>query len=291
MRIYLDTDLWNVSCDQGIDPVSLLEELDKRGCTPVFGIHVLYEILKNFTSANEDRGRKLFGHVGDYFRSGLRCIAKDVFEALVAEMYGLKGAAGAEKFLPFEDVQKISDEVERLEAGSVKDEWFEHIAEQKTAAANDREQIKRGLASRPTHRDFFRGVSQEHLSIWLGESLETQVAIGLLTGHLQRLFPAESMLELSEYSTKLLQTNARTATAIVKADLYYAWRCANRGSNRADLLDDMYHVLSAAYCDVYASGESKQAEYASQLLHKDVRVCTYDRSQPLSSWLKVIAGR
>ena len=33
--------------------------------------------------------------------------------------------------------------------------------------------------------------------------------------------------------------------ALVRADLYYNWRCANRGSNPKDLFDDTYDVLNA----------------------------------------------
>jgi hypothetical protein len=36
---------------------------------------------------------------------------------------------------------------------------------------------------------------------------------------------------------------------------YYNWRCARHGSNRPDLIDDMFHVLNATYCDVYVSKE------------------------------------
>jgi hypothetical protein len=65
----------------------------------------------------------------------------------------------------------------------------------------------------------------------------------------------------------------------------YNWRCANRGSVPKDLIDDMYHVLNAVYCDVYASAEAGQAEYAHLLLTPATRVAIYDKLLPVDEWM------
>lgn len=75
--------------------------------------------------------------------------------------------------------------------------------------------------------------------------------------------PVDSLL----YARALLESQTlRTAKALIRADLYFNWRCAHRGSNPKDLYDDMYHVMGAIYCDAYVTKEPAQAEYAHLLL-------------------------
>jgi hypothetical protein len=71
--------------------------------------------------------------------------------------------------------------------------------------------------------------------------------------------------------------------------LYYNWRCANRGSNPKDLFDDMYHVLNAIYCDVYATKERGHAEYAGLLLTTNTKVAIYDGRTPVGGWIGSVA--
>ena len=71
----------------------------------------------------------------------------------------------------------------------------------------------------------------------------------------------------------------------MRAEVYYNWRCAHRGSNPSDLLDDMYHVLNAAYCDVYATNEAKQADYFDILLGTSTDLCIFPRSSGLDEWM------
>jgi hypothetical protein len=47
----------------------------------------------------------------------------------------------------------------------------------------------------------------------------------------------------------------------------------------------MYHVLNATYCDVYATKESGQREYAGLLLTPRTRVAIYDGRDSLDTWL------
>jgi hypothetical protein len=289
MRIYLDTDLWNALCDQKIEPESLLRDLDTHGATVALGMHVIFELLKNFTSGNTARGRQLFTHLNSFLKAGVRCVAKDLSEILVAEMYALKGPEGAEKFLNVEDVFKVMGEIERLASGSVKPEWEVHIAEQSDFSERDRAAVRNSLSLRPTHLAFFRSITNEQVSAWLQRSANTTVGQELLLKNLQRRFPEESRSELHQYATAMLRAGSRVANAMVRADLYYTWRCAHRGSNPPDLLADIYHVLSASYCDVYASGERKQVQYASLLLKDDVRVSIYPRDTDVSRWLCAIA--
>jgi hypothetical protein len=47
----------------------------------------------------------------------------------------------------------------------------------------------------------------------------------------------------------------------------------------------MYHVLNAAYCNVYATAEPKQEEYAGLLLPPYVKIAIYDGNGPVKDWL------
>jgi hypothetical protein len=78
---------------------------------------------------------------------------------------------------------------------------------------------------------------------------------------------------------------AKVAGGLVRADLYYNWRCANRDSNPQDLMDDMLHVLQATYCNVYVTAEKKQSEYSGLLLTAGTSVATYDGRTPVGRWL------
>jgi hypothetical protein len=84
------------------------------------------------------------------------------------------------------------------------------------------------------------------------------------------------------------QVLSLTGRGVVRADLYYNWRCAHRDSNRPDLIDDMFHVLNATYCDVYVSKEKNQLEYAGLLPSRATRVEIYDGS-PVDKWLEKLA--
>ncbi len=292
MRIYLETNIWNNSLDQHVEPSVLLEKLDRAGCTPVLSLHVIFELLKTFRSTEpraQDRGRRLFTHLAQYLSAGLRCATKDALECLVAEMYSSRGTLSTEKFLSTSDLDKITVEISRLASGEIKSEWFTHIEAQSKLAQADRLRQQKFSNANVSVSERLRLVSTDQLGAWLDRSLSTQMAREVLTEQLAWRFPEEDISELAKYSNFLLTGNCRVACGLVKATLYYNWRCANRGSNPSDLLDDIYHVLSASYCDKYATEEGKQSEYASHILQESTQVCIYNRTQPLDEWLLRVA--
>jgi len=103
--------------------------------------------------------------------------------------------------------------------------------------------------------------------------------------HIQRRFPDVPINETAKYANDLLSKQMPFSRAIIRCDLYYNWRCANRGSVPRDLMDDIYHVLNAVYCDVYATAEARQIEYAPLLLSEKTQVVIYDRKTPIDEWL------
>jgi hypothetical protein len=104
----------------------------------------------------------------------------------------------------------------------------------------------------------------------------------LLSRQLERLFPELPEKAAIERALALLTPPARRfARGVVRADLYYNWRCATLGLNPKDLIDDMYHVLNAVYCNVYATGDIRQEEYARLSLTSNTRVIVHPNSAPI----------
>jgi hypothetical protein len=290
----LDTNLWNASYDQQLDPSRLLPALDEYGATPVLGIHVVFELLKTFFSkspGSKIRAQQLFNHVLAYIDSGLRCVAKDPLECLVAEMYAQKGPDGAEKFIGSGDLSNLTAEITRLASGEVKEEWLRHVQEQACSTAEDRTRFKENLASNVTLRTKLRNISPADVRSWLKNETYSADGRKLLLDYLIGRFPEQDINELTQYSVALLRSGSYSAEALVRAGLYYNWRCAHRSSNPKDLLDDMYHVCNAAYCHIYLSAERQQTEYASNLLQNGTQIYIYERSHPLDEWLCELAHR
>jgi hypothetical protein len=98
-----------------------------------------------------------------------------------------------------------------------------------------------------------------------------------------------SSVDAAEWALGLLESPmCLLSKALVRADLYYSWRCANRGSNPRDLFDDMYHVLNGIYCDVYATKEPGHARYAGLLLTRNTKIAIYDGQAPLGQWIEAL---
>jgi hypothetical protein len=72
---------------------------------------------------------------------------------------------------------------------------------------------------------------------------------------------------------------------MIRRNIYINWRCAQRDSIPKDVFPDSAHIVSANYCDVYATKESGQAEYASLLLTPFTSVRIYDPRTPIDKWL------
>jgi len=133
-------------------------------------------------------------------------------------------------------------------------------------------------------KQYLRGISEAQLAAWMQE--ETLTASGVNTLYkrfIKRLGPGATQ----GYIFSILKFPlAEAARATVRADLYSNWHCAQYGSNRLDLADDMLHVLQAMYCDVYLTEEKNQLKYAPLLLTPRTRVAIYlDRTKRIDEWI------
>ncbi len=271
MKIYLDTNLWNISFDQKINPQSLLSDLTAKNSALVLSQQTIYELAKTFraeTPPAYERGQSLFAHLNLYTNSGRPLVAKDVANLLVAEMQDLNGnIAEGNKFLQAEDLTKIQDEITRLARGEISSELKAYIEDRIGSAEKNRREQRTQLDSDEELTQTLRSIPEAQFEGWLKTELRTQTAKILLTQQIGAHFPDVSTIELLDWAEALLKAEeSKISKGLVGASYYYNWRCAHRGSNRSDLLDDMYHVLNATYCDVYATDEKKQIDYASYLL-------------------------
>jgi hypothetical protein len=283
--IYLDTNLWNRLLDQNADPMALRSRLEQNGSTLALSGQTVYELTLTFRTS-ERRGKELFRYLKFYVDAGI-VGAYDNMELLRAEVKALYARADSVvAYYSPADYAALKSEVAKLAEGIVDDRARSFLAERRAFAKASREDQRAHFEMRPDMKALLLAVPEDALASWLDEQVSGDVGAALLTGHLIRVY--ETPLSDAAISTALglLQHPAsRTAKSLVRADLYSNWRCARRGSNPRDLVDDMYHVLNANYCDVYATAEAGQKEYASLLLTQWTRPVIYDGKTPLADWL------
>jgi hypothetical protein len=290
MLIYLDTMLWDILHDQKVAPDKLKKMLVSRHANIVPGPHVFYEMLRTFQSPDEqvlERGRKLLSFFGQFIGPDTPC-TKDNMELLAAEIDGInRGPAAAEMFLSGSQRDEIRNGIDKLASGILDKRATRFLTNQKNFASRTRLGQKGHLQIRKDIKKELKSVSPQTLDGWLRKTVSAPAGIASLTSHLLRMFRDLPAAKAVEQAKLLLNVPAkRFARGVVRADLYYNWRCAMRDSVPKDLIDDMYHVLNAAYCDVYATAEKAQAEYAHLLLTSKTKVSVYTGSMAVDQWIE-----
>lgn len=292
MYIYLDTNLWNYLCDQGVDPEKLVRALRVKSARLILSPHVVFELAKTYQSGSApggERGKTLFKYLRK-FVGVEKVYLKDSFEILAAETWALKSHTATGAFLGKDDQERLRDEVERLTEGELGPDAEKYIREHTRAGDISRSSQVQFFEDHPTAKSNLKKVKPDHLPQWIQEQVTTTTGRELLLGHLQSRFPEAPAQELAEYAVALqASTVGRVSKGLICADLYYNWRCAHRGSNPRDLTDDMYHVLNASYCDLYATREKGQTEYASLLLPSSTKVAVWDARAGIDEWLLTLA--
>lgn len=283
--IYLDTNLWNRLLDQNVQPATLLSQLEQRGYSLALSGQNVYELTRTFRTS-KDRGKDLFRYLRFYVDAGISG-AYDSMDLLRNEVKTLY--AGSDSVVAFyspADYDALKAEIAKLADGIVEERAHTFLSERVEFARTSRADQKAHLENRPDMKERFRAVDEACLATWLDEQMAGKVGAALLSAHLLRIYESQDANAAISTALGLLQHPAsRVAKAVVRADLYSNWRCAHRGSNPKDLIDDMYHFLNAAYCDVYATADAAQKEYASLLLCQWTRSAIYDEKVPVQDWL------
>jgi hypothetical protein len=289
MYIYLDTMLWNRLCDEDVDPGRLNTSLAAGQTKLVMSPHAGFELAKTFINAPE-RGRKLFAYLVNFVKADIPC-TKEISGILEAEMVALRSPELAVvPFLPPEFYGGFRKDIEMLAAGNFEDRAKEFVNSRTSLGSAARtgpaQYLQESIAQR------LRKITPENLRGWLDSECVSDQGVVLLAEQITRQFTGAPTAEALTWAAPLLASGTgRLAKGLVRADLYFNWRWANRGAIPRDLYHDMYHVLLATYCDVYATKEPKQMEYAGLLLTARTTPALYDGQCPLSGWLEALAQR
>lgn len=268
--------------------MALLSRLDRSGASLALSGQTVYELGRTFHASHE-RGKNLFGYVKTYVDAGIvgAYDNMDLLKAEVDTLYG-DGDSVVAYYSP-EDYAALAAEVAKLAEGIVDKRAQAFVSNRAASAKTLRANQKALFESRPDMRAALLAVPQKGLAVWLNEQLLGDAGAMLLAGHLTDVYRSTDRDAAYTTAQGLLEHEAsRIAKAIVRADLFSAWRCARRESTPRDLADDLYHVLNASYCDVYATADTGQMKYAPLILSRWTRPAIYDASKPLADWLSTL---
>lgn len=189
-----------------------------------------------------------------------------------------------------EDFLLLREGVEKLARGGFDERTARYINEQRALASDIRLGQKKRLENRVDVKRFLKSVSPETLEQWLQAEVCSDSGNEFLKDQILRRFPQATETEAMEYASELLASpECRMARGLVRAGSYYLWRCAYCDSVPDDLFDDMSHVLNSVHCDVYATGEKRQKDYASLLLTASTTVAIHNEDTPIDLWLQSLA--
>jgi hypothetical protein len=269
--IYPDTSVWNCLFDQDVDPDALTRTLATHRASLALGFNVLYEMGKLFRNGDErkkQRGRALMTYMKGYLALHTP-IVKENWALLIEE------ALDVTKHTPMQscfrndgEYRMACEEIDKLILrGSFEPEAATFFDGRSSLVRDSRDVIRDGLESRPDSKAHLNAVSEDRLSAFLATEGVGPTGERLLSGHLSREFPSDPLNELRHAARLLLSSERyRVSRALPRTDLYLNWRCAQRGSLRSDLPDDTFHVISAAYSDVFVTTEVDQANIAQHAL-------------------------
>jgi hypothetical protein len=291
MNVYLETNLWNALCDHAVDADTLMGSLGARGINLDFSGHCVTEMAKTFRGYGTaaDRGRQLFSCLRRFADAGARC-TKQNMELIPAELTAFTSKTEVEPFLSANEHAQLKAEIDKLASGIFDEAANRSIDERIEFAKQTRQAQIDHLELRPEMKQNLMAISPEAFPELLDEQVLSLDGQKILARHIMRIYPDAPPSDVFGYAGALLANpRFRFARGVVRADLYYTWRCAHRGSNRPDLIDDMFHVLNATYCDIYFTKEKNQLEYAGLLLTGATKVEIYDGS-PVGTWLEKLAA-
>jgi hypothetical protein len=291
-RIYLDTDMWNALFYQGVNPPDLMRSLQAKGSCLVFSSHNLYEIAKSFhgtRAQTKSRGVKLVEFLLNFFDGAVEHPV-DHAELLRTEVNTnklLRGAFKDEVFVKASGTDFFKSESKGLLGEPLRTDIDAFISNRKGKVEDLRNNQKNHFAKHPELADRLRSISRENLSAFLTTESRSSQGLKILEFHLRNVIPGLPPLVGRELANILVHSGVAPFThSLVRATLYTNWRAANYGALAGDVPDDMYHMLGATYCDLYATGEAKQI-YAKDLLASKTRFASYPWDQSISTddWL------
>lgn len=288
MLIYPDTNIWNRLCKQEENPLTVLNALSEQGATLTLSLHTIYELARTFTASkptSKEQAVRLFSYIKQFLDGGIPC-SKQLMDLVGDEAVAFgQGQTKINPLLSDEDRKLLCEEVDKLAAGNLEQRVPEFIQKRMAFAAETRQDQKNHFEGREKLKQYLLKVPETELPKWLQTETMTASGGAIMSKHLSRI--AGDSTPPPNWSISFLDSPVSVASkGVVRADLYYNWRCANRGSNPSDLMDDMLHVLQSAYCHFYVTEEPKQSQYAHLLKTPATRVAIYGHSSPVGTWLE-----
>src|SRR5258706_13945708 len=111
------------------------------------------------------------------------------------------------------------------------------LRDQGMFATHSRAQQIQHLENRQDVKERLKAITEENLATWIEAEVFSREGAKSLAVHIMRRFPQATAEEAAEYASVLLGTGGiRFSKALLRADLYYNWRCARRGSVPKDML-------------------------------------------------------
>jgi hypothetical protein len=286
LLIYPDSHIWDALYDQHVDPKSMIDALAAKNATLVLSYHVVFEIAKIFLSRHLGRvarGIALFSYLKQFVDIGIP-ETKQLSELLTAEAYALENdLSEIDPFATVEESAISKQEIAKLASGLVEDRVKEYVPRRIKEAEETRDKQIAHLAARPKVKAALLARKKAELDGWLRINALSPIGAEIVCDRMHAMLGPDPTYDYA--LAVLLSPSGHIARGLVRADLYYNWRCAHGNSVPRDLMPDMLHVLQAIYCDVYVTAEIDQAKYASLLLTPRTKIAIYDAKTPIDQWL------
>lgn len=294
MNVYLDTNLWSRLLQQPTDGNELVSSLAAREVRLIVGDYNICELLESYPfdeDCSPHLTMSMFSRLRPYI-AGANTVLKANMELLAAEMHATKsGQQTIAQFLNAEDHDVNRALVGRIANGVITQQDRDHISRRRERVTSNRDGQQRHMQSELAAKGYLTTVAPGGLAEWLDTVSAGPDSIACLAREIRNYFSADaSVFEASEWAAGLLSMpHWRMSRAIVRRNIYMNWRSARSQSSSIprDLLVDTDHVLNAVYCDVYATEERRQADYATLLLTDATAVRFYNRQQftSVADWL------
>ncbi|HYK37215.1 hypothetical protein [Alloacidobacterium sp.] len=294
LHIYLDTNLWNELLKQGVNPNDVVSSLASKDTRLVLSDESIYELAKTFMkddSACIREGRRLFSYLKEFIALEVP-VTKDNMAMVAAEMQALQWQiADIYPFLTPDDYEIVQSMVSHLSNGEMTDEENERTNARLAQRTFDRKGQVSFFAENPNFKKAYLDIAPDFFPLWIQREERTPRAIQYLAIEIHNYFPEYPMSDAAEYAVALRSAGAnRVSRGLIRRNIYINWRAAHRDSIPKDIYPDSTHIVNANYCDIYATKEKGQAQYAHLLLSEATRVCVYDSQMPIDIWLLSCAG-
>ena len=304
--VYLDTTIWNILSTQAPEACGVRALSDKLNVRLTLGLNAFFEMLKSFYGKRPDalaRGRRLFACVGAYLQNGVS-VLRTWEELLVDEAARASGRLTYINLFSDEEWhRKVEQGADLHSRGQLPRGLRELIQRRDSVSQTVRSSATESITAQPQMLEDLQGIGPQDIAAFLDSASVGTTGQNLLQKYLAQVFELLSQ-PMPLTGPQLAQTllsfaSNRVAHAVVRSDIYQNWRAARSklSSTTESVLiakcipDDSYHVVNAAYCDVFVTEDRDGQAIAAQYVAPELKVLVYrDRNEPFLEWLVTRLG-